>query len=400
VCIVCAGFFAGIETGLIAADQLLLASSHYREGLSRRAARFLLAKPERLISTTLIGTNSAVVTAGVLLSSTIRTSSCPYLSIPASFLLTVTLLIISEIIPKTFFRKNANTIGIKMAPLLLIFYCIFLPISAVLNVLIKVVLFSTGQLKSSKRQVTSKQDVRLLVQLGSTEAGISTQDQRIIEEIFDFQETMAREVMIQFHETPVCKLEHTNKALIECALRSGLSYVPVCDKRADDLVGYVDITDLFENPNTPFQELIRKASFYPDTKRIPQLLAEMNTNHLSFVFLVNEYGRIAGMLTPEQIVSEIIGFDPSTGEQREDQIVRVGPAKYRISAAVDIEDFQNEVHTRVPRGAYDTIGGYLCDRMGKIPEVGETFREHGILYTITERDDRRIITMDVSILLR
>jgi CBS domain containing-hemolysin-like protein len=390
LCTVAAAFFAGIETGLIAADQFVLFSKQKQGVLYAKAASFLLQKPERMLSTTLVGTNIAVVTGAVLLSSHLRTTPFEHLAWVASILLTIVMLILSEIVPKTFLRQHADTVAVRLAPILLFFFYVFLPISTILNVVVLGLLLLTGQFKPSKQHPRTKDDLRMLVKLSNREAGIPQPEQRIIEEIFDFQETMAREVMVHMHQAPTARLGGNLRQLLDLAVTSKLRYIPVYENRIDNIVGYVDIEDVLVGPRATISDMMRPPVFYPETKRIPDLLFEMNQKRLGVVFLVSEHGRVTGMVTPREIVSEIIGFVPGAEAQRNDEIEREGPGSFLVPAQADIEDFQNVTGIRLEKGAYDTVGGYLMDRIGRIPEPGTSYRGRGAVFTVTKATARTI----------
>lgn len=397
VCMIAAGFFAGIESGLVSTDRFLLESEERQGRLSVRAARFLLSRPERLLSTTLIGTNISVVTAGVMLNSAIRMSSMPYLSIPGSLALSVLLLIFSEIIPKTYFRRNANTVSVQLSLILVPCYLIFIPVAIVLNAASRLTMVLLGQGTPSNDGTLTKQDLRLHVRLGSVQAGIPVQDQMLVEDIFDFQETMAREVMSQIHEIRVCRIGQSVKDLVEYALTERTEIVPICEQRIDDILGYVDINEVVRSPEQPIRHFLRKARIFPDTKHIPQLLSEMNRVGDRAVFLANEYGRVTGLITPEHIVSEIIGYTPGTPDSG--NVENLGPGAFRVAGVVDIEDFQNLARIRIPKGPYDTVGGYVSDKLGRIPEAGEelTFRDPTMTIRVESREPTRIQSMVIEI---
>ncbi len=394
-CFFFSALFSGLETGFISVDQFMLSSEDYRDRLSIRATRFLLKRPERLLSTTLIGTNISTVTVGIVVNSFVRRSPYPFLALPASLLLTVLLLIFAEIIPKTFFRRFANTLTVRMAPFLVSVYVLFLPLSTVLNGAVSLLLLVTGQIKSSKRVADTKQDLRFIVRKGSAEAGIPTHDQRTIEEIFDFQGTMAREVMIHVDEWAACHEESPASEILECAVNAGIDLVPVFDRGRKVPLGYVDVSDLFNRPVATAAEAMRTPAFVPETKRIPQLLFDMNRNGTGLVYLVNEYGKVTGLLTAEHIAAEIIGFSPAG--VADETIERLGTGHFRFFATADIDDFSHRAHVSIPPGPYDTMGGYVCDRLGRIPQRGEQFTLHHVEYRVLEGDSRRIVRLEATV---
>ena len=145
-----AAFFSGLETGLLSADQFELYSKRDKKRLGTLSADFLLLKPERLLGTTLIGTNLSVVTSAILLSSHFRRQGFHNLNWIGTLLLSLIFLVFSEIIPKTFFRKYANTLSIKLAPILVVFYFLFYPVLRILNFTIRIVLIISGRYRSEE----------------------------------------------------------------------------------------------------------------------------------------------------------------------------------------------------------------------------------------------------------
>lgn len=137
MCTISSAFFSGLETGLLAADQLTLYLKKEKGISYARAADFLLLRPERLLGTTLIGTNISVVTAAILVASTLREQGFESVAWLGSLALIFFLLLFTEIIPKSFFRRRADTIAVRLAPVLVIFYFLFLPLAMILNGMVK-----------------------------------------------------------------------------------------------------------------------------------------------------------------------------------------------------------------------------------------------------------------------
>ncbi len=396
LCMLLAGFFAGLETGLLAADPLLVYSEREMGIWYARAADFLLKRPERLLSTTLIGTNIAVVTAAVLLNSWMRSRVGPLEAWLASFGLSLVLLVFSEIVPKTFLRQRANTLSVRLAPVLILFYGLFLPLSVLLNGVIGVFLAVTGRDRSAPKLPQSREDLRLLVRLSSRESGLKYADYRIFEDIFDFRGTLAREVMLPLHEYPVLWVDQAPQRLVEVVGRTGLRFIPICTDRTDNIIGYVDMESLVSRRVESLREVLQEPRFYPDTKKIPELLLEMNQRKLEVVFLVDEYGGISGLITPRLIASEIVGVIPGVPPLEDlHEIEPVGPGVWRVAGTTDLDELQQEAGISIRRGNYDTVGGFLIERLGEIPEIGATFEEGGISYRVVERDPRHVKIIEI-----
>lgn len=401
LCTLSAAFFAGLETGLLSADQLTLYLKKEKGIYYARAADFLLLKPERLLGTTLIGTNISVVTAAIVVASTLRERGMESAAWIGSLALSLFLLIFTEIIPKSFFRRRADTIAVRLAPVLVVFHFIFLPLAVVLNGVVKgILLFSSPKARRS-RLPQSRDDLRLLVRLGSRESGLDRTEHRIFEDIFDFRTTLAREVMIPMHEYPVCAGTATIQEAVEISYTNGIRFLPVFEGRADNIVGYFNVEsllrlDLKARGRRGIRELMTAAAFYPDVKRIPDLLLEMNRRKIEVVFLSDEYGAVSGLITPAEIASEIVGFVPGEVFQQAEDIEVRAPGHYIVAGVTDLEDLYHETGISLKKSNYDTVGGFICEQLGRIPGIGTTYEHGGYLYKVVERDERHIIKIEIT----
>lgn len=401
LCTVGAAFFAGLETGLLAADQLTLYLKKEQGITYARAADFLLLRPERLLGTTLIGTNISVVTAAIVVASALRERGFESAAWLGSLALSVFLLIVTEIVPKSFFRRRADSIAVRLAPILVVFHFLFLPLAAILNGIVKAILLFSGRRTTRSKLPQSRDDLRLLVRLGSRESGLGRTEHRVFEDIFDFRSTLAREVMIPMHEYPVCSSIAAIEEAVQISYANGVRFLPVFEDRADNIVGYLDIEGLLRlelktRSRRQIRDLMTEAVFYPDVKRIPDLLLEMNRRKLEVVFLSDEYGAVSGLITPAEIASEIVGFVPGEVFQQTEDIEILEPGHYIVAGVTDIEDLYHDTGIPLRKLNYDTVGGFVCEHLGRIPEVGEPFDHGGYRFQVLERDDRHIIKIEIT----
>jgi putative hemolysin len=396
ICVILSAFFSGLETGLIAANQLGIYDRREKGGLGPRCAYFLLRKPERLLGTTLVGNNIAVVTATILFIMVLQRMNLPAWSVGLGvFALTLVFLVFAEVIPKSFFRNHADTISVKLAPLLVVFYVLTIPISWGLNLIIKLFLFILGKGRAESRMPASRDDLFFLIRLRSMELGLPQHDQKLMADIFDFRNTKAREVMIPFHELPLCRRDVGMAELVAFAESNGARFIPVYEQRMDNITGFVDVEDLLFIRSNDFSDIIKEAVFYPETKRIPDLLLNMNRKKQQVVFLSDEYGVISGMITSNEIIADIVGFIPGELNGNVKAVTAAGKNRYLVTGTADIEEFTHETGINVAKGSYDTIGGYICEKLGEIPLPGTVVEDGHIVYKILESDKKRIIQIEV-----
>ncbi|MBT3276165.1 MAG: DUF21 domain-containing protein, partial [Spirochaetales bacterium] len=299
-----------------------------------------------------------------------------------------------DLIPKSFFRTYADPFAAKLAPVLVGFYGLFLPIYLILNNVVKVLLYSTGRHKAAREELRTKRDLRFIVNLTGKEVGLPVDDQKMIEDILHFRDQIAREVMIPFHKLPVLNIAQDAIDAARISVDTGYRFIPVSQGRTDNMVGYIDTTELLWKREKKVDAVMKQAVYYPETRSIPDLLLDMNVKSLNVVFLADEYGGIAGMITPSQIVADIVHFTPGGGTESPD--LRITESDSLLaSGEMDLEDLSHELAVSFSRSYTSTIGGYLSERMGEIPEIDSEYRENGYIFRITQRNDRHIEQVEI-----
>ena len=395
VCLLVAGFFAGMETGLLAGNRMLIQSKAENRVVYARAAEFLLSKPERLLGTTLIGHNIANVTAAVLVTNYFESLGLSTYTWIAIVAMAFVFLVFDDYIPKSFLRQHANNVAARLAPVVFFFYWIFLPIYLVLNTIVRILLVFTGLQNDRRDELTTRSDLRFLVNVTGKEAGLPGEDQRIIEDILRFRDQIAREAMLPFHKLPVLSVTQSMDDMVALFVKTGERFLPVSKDRTDNVIGYVDANDLVSEDFESISDILRPTRYFPESRRIPDLLLDMNRDSLELVFLVDEYGGVSGMITPDQIVADVVGFTPE-GESFELEIQALGAGRYSVDAEADLEDLGREIGVTLSQSVSTTVGGFVSERLGKIPQIGEAYEESGYRFVVTERNERHVGRVEVS----
>jgi magnesium and cobalt exporter, CNNM family len=398
ICLIAASFFAGMETGLLSADKLKIYSKKQHGILWAGSADFLLKKPERLLATTLIGTNIAVVSSAVVLTNYLRQFYSGSVAVGGSLILTVIYLLFAEIIPKTFFRRYADSITVRLAVLMHFFFYIFLPVSFLLNIIVRIFMLIMGQKNVGEKVPRSREDFRLLMHLSSRESGFGYDDYRIIDDILDFSVTLASEAMIPLHKYPVFHINTKAEEVIRVASQMNQRFFPCYSKRTDNIVGYIDIQDFCFAGNNTIKQILRTSVFFPEVKPLPDLLDSMVKQGLEVVFLSDEYGGISGLVTHQQIASEIIGTIPGDLHSIKDDVTSVGNNVFIADGTTDLEYFSHVIDVKMKKGTNETLGGYLCEKLGVIPKTGKVFQEGQLKYTILDGDKLAIGSVRVEII--
>jgi putative hemolysin len=237
----------------------------------------------------------------------------------------------------------------------------------------------------------------------STEAVQEGQARELLRNLADFRETMVREVMTPRPDIIAIESDATIEQLYALFRDQQYSRIPVFRETLDNVQGFVFVKDLLQRgplassamsgPLTPF---IRPAHFVPETKRVPDLLKEFQRKRLQSAIVVDEYGGTAGLVTVEDLLEEIVGEIRDEYDVEVERIVDEGQGKFLFSGSVHVEEMANLMKLNIEGQGFETVGGYLLSRLGRVPAVGEHLEVDGLDVEIVETEQRRITRVRMS----
>ena len=226
--------------------------------------------------------------------------------------------------------------------------------------------------------------------------GLEPEERRMIQSIFEFGDILCREVMVPRMDVRTLEVHETIPDAIAAFIRTGHSRIPVYENDLDNIVGILYAKDLLQQsdefgPEKPLSELMRTAFFVPETKKVDELLHEMQERGVHIAMVVDEYGGLAGLVTLEDILEEIIGdirdeYDPA----EEQPFQQLGENYYMVQGWMDVDDFNTVFDTHLTREMAETIGGVLVSMLGKIPVGGEKIDLEDWQVQIEQVSGRRI----------
>jgi len=230
--------------------------------------------------------------------------------------------------------------------------------------------------------------------------------QAMIEGVLQVADMQARDIMIPRSQMVVVNRDASPEQLIPIAIESGHSRFPVIGESRDEVVGVLLAKDLLryssKNDSTPFiiREILRPAVFVPESKRLNVLLKEFRASRNHLAIVVDEYGGVAGMVTIEDVLEQIVGEIEDEHDIDEDTFIRkYSDVNYTVKALTSIEDFNDYFSTAFSDEEFDTIGGLVTDKLGRLPKRGETVILDNMSFQVINADNRRINLMKVTLLL-
>ncbi len=233
------------------------------------------------------------------------------------------------------------------------------------------------------------------------ERGIIGHDEGdMIEGIFDLKETVAREIMISRTYISAVPVDCTLEQLLSTIIESGHSRIPVYRENVDHIIGILNAKDLLPlwlnaAKEINLEELVREPYFIPETKRINDVLNELRNRNMQLAVIVDEYGGTSGIVTIEDIVEEIIGEIRDEHDVEEEPFLPQEDGSVLVNAWVNLDDFEERFGTKLPRGGYDTVGGFIIHLLGKVPRRGEEMTYQGLQMKVVAGDQKRITRVSV-----
>ncbi len=360
--------YSSAEIALLSANALQLDVWEKQEKyLARLASSILDRKPEYL-SVILIGTNlSNILATSFATVYLLRSNLLPHqlIIIPIAIII----LLFGEILPKSIMQRYANLGLIILSPILKSSYFLFFPIIFLLrqtrwmNV--------TERFSKTAEELEEKRDdiQHAYEQVDDPEA-MEDDQKEMISNVFDFRESKVNEVMTPRTDISAISSTESLEKVLHTFIDSGHSKLPVFEKDLDNIIGVVYLYDLFHSPEN-IQEVIKPVLFIPYTKPIIDLLGEFQSAHHAMAVVLDEHGGSAGLITAEDVFEELFGdfedeFDVDTKKSE-----KQADGSIVVDARMDWEDFNDEYEDMIPKGDYETVGGYIISQLGRIPNKGE-----------------------------
>jgi CBS domain containing-hemolysin-like protein len=398
VCLMATMFFSAAEMAFIAANRLRL--RHLAEEGHAGAAEYLEAfrRPEGTLATAMMG----VTIAHVVASSATTFGLLPVLGgwapLVATVLLTPIMLVFGEIIPKAVAREWATPLVLKLYRLLTWSSALLAPFVAFSQSVVTWVLRILGAGQPTTRHFVSREELKALLSLEPGEADVTTQEAEMIDKIFDLGDTTVREVMVPLVEVAMVPETATPAEVIATMRGRGYSRLPVYRERESNIVGVVAAMDLLHRGHEArrVDELMRQPFYVPETKRLDDLLRELQRGRMHLAIVVDEYGGSIGIVTLEDILEEIVGEIHDEHEREPASVERLPDGSYWVAARTRLEELNELLDWQLPKQDYDTVAGLVLSTLGRIPRRGEQLQVPGYAITVLEADARRVSAVKIA----
>ena len=349
----------------------------------------LLQEPSKFLSTIQVGITlagffasaSAATGLSQYLSSALQPLNIPYSNqismILITFLLSYVTLVFGELIPKRIALRNSEKIALSSVGVVVFISRLFSPFVKFLTFSTNLVLTVLKMKEDNIEEKVSKEELRSLVEVGKEHGVINETEQEIIENIIEFDEKIAREIMIPRTKVFLIDKNISIHELFENKEIGKYSRIPVYENEADNIVGVLLTKDLMMEAykkgfdNIKVADLLQEAYFVPETKNVNELFNEMQLEKKHITILIDEYGGFSGIVTLEDLIEEVMGNIADEFDDEDLSIRQLSRNKYLISGEVSLNDLNDNFHFELESKYYDTLSGILIENLGYIPEDNE-----------------------------
>lgn len=312
----------------------------------------------------------------------------------ATGIITLLILIFGEITPKTFATLNAETISLHVAGIIYTLMYILTPAIYIVNQLSLGVLKLLRVNPDNKGTTITETELRTIVDVGHEEGIIESEERRIINNVFDFGDARARDVMIPRIDMTFVSIDSTYQELLDIFEEFRYTRLPVYQSTNDNVIGIINMKDiLLYKPDTEFhiKDYLREAYYTYESKRISELMLEMRKTSVNIAIVLDEYGATAGLITLEDLLEEIVGEIRDEYDEDEDEVFKtISDTEYEVDGQIKLGDLNDLLDSSLSSEDYDSLGGYIMENLDRLPEQGDMFTAEGFQFSVISLDKNRI----------
>ena len=394
------GLMALSETAFVRVSRIRL--MNLADEGDKRAERLLrlLEHPEQTLNSVLLVLLACQMVSATLLGIVLE-PSFGTLGVAIGMVIEITVVFtFFEVAPKTFAVQHAERAAMAVSGLLT-FVTRFAPFRILTRGFIglaNVVLPGKG-LRGGP--FVTEAEILTMADVAAQEASIETEERELIHSIFEFGDTVVREVMVPRPDMVAVEADATVDEAIRVAIAAGKSRLPAYDVTTDDIIGLVFLKDLVTRSgsgegNEPVRQMLRPSHFVPESKRVAELLRQMQTEKFHMAIVIDEHGGTSGLVTMEDLLEEIVGEITDEYDVDEPQVEQLPGGAFRVPGRTPIDEVNELLDAELPQEEWDTVGGLVLDALGHVPIEGECARVDGLEFCAERVQGRRIVLVRIS----
>ncbi len=311
------------------------------------------------------------------------------------------MLLLGELVPKTLALQHAERFALLVARPITLLSRIFAPVVSLLTFVTNLIVRLMGQDRKSAMPFVTPEEIKTMVDAGQEGGVIETTEKEMIYGVFGMGQTTAREVMVPRIDVFALAVETPLPDVIAAAIRTSHTRIPVFEGTRDNIIGLVNAKDLLKCglescPVGGLRQLLRPAHFVPESKKIDDLLREMQAHRVHMAVVVDEYGGTAGVVTIEDLLEEIVGEIQDEYDKEESLMQAVSDGEAIFDGITPLDDVNETMGLDLRADDVDSVGGYVYSQLGRIPSAGDSVQVDGARITVVSTAGRRIKKVKVT----
>ena len=304
--------------------------------------------------------------------------------------------IFGEITPKTIATMKNESMALVYSGIIYTITTILTPVIYVVNLFSGLLCRLFGIMPGSGQTMTEL-ELRTIVDVSQESGVIEKEEKELINNVFDFGDSVAKDIMLPRIDVAFASVDMSYDELVEIFLAEQYSRLPVYEESKDNVIGILNLKDLFfyrethRNEVFDIYKVLREPFFTYEYQKTSTLMEEMRNNSISFAIVLDEYGSTAGLVTLEDLIEEIVGDIKDEFDDAETDAIRcIGTDEYEIEGSTKLDDLNDVLGTEIESDDYDSIGGHMIELLDHLPKEGETVKEGNYLYSIKKMDKNRV----------
>ncbi|MCR5627678.1 MAG: hemolysin family protein [Lachnospiraceae bacterium] len=399
VLLLLSGFFSGSETALTTVNRMKIRSLS-EEG-NKRASLLLKVHENRdkMLSCILICNNIVNIAA-----TAIATTLALRISISVGIMtgiLTVVVLIFGEIMPKNIAAVYSEPISLAIVRIIWVLMIIFTPVIWIIDRISRLLLFIFRVDLSKADNSMTESELRTIVDVSHEDGVIESNEKKLINNVFDFGDSTAKDIMIPRIDVTEININAGYEEIFEVFKEERYTRLPVYAGETDNIVGILNIKDFFVSDKNSFKvrDIMRDAFYTYESKKTSELMMDMKNESATVTVVINEYGASVGIITMEDLIEEIVGEIRDEYDEDEVDIIReTGEGEYLIQASIKLDDLNDSIGTDLDSEEYDSLGGYIIEKLDRLPQEGDVFEDENIRFEVMIVARNRVQEVKLTIL--
>ncbi len=386
-------FFSSAETALMTSNKLRM--RNLAENGNKRAAKVLKVteNTDKMLSAILIGNNIVNLTASSISTAlTLKIFGSKLVGI-ATGILTFLILVFGEITPKNVASKNAEKMALIYIGVISFLVTLLTPLIFIVNTVSKFVI-SIFNKNSDDNNAVTEEELRAMVEYSHEEGIIENEEKKMIVNVVDFGDTVAGDIMVPRVDMVMVDEKSSYEEILQVFREERYTRIPVYEETPDNVIGILNVKDFLlieDKENFVMKELLREPLYTYEYKKTSALMMDMRKTGANIVIVLDEYGITAGLITLEDMLEEIVGEIRDEFDADEDEgITKVSDLEYLIDGSTNLDDINDRIGLSLSSEEYESIGGLIMEKLGRLPVEGEIINFDNIVLTVKKMDHARI----------